>query len=448
MVNYKVCVILNNVEKELSGYVLEYFSNIKNKNISIDYYSVYDDKYYCELFKISYIKNINTDDYNYIVLSSNDLSSLNNLSNNIYNKFILLDNIYYDINKINYNSIIPCYYGINKFDKQKEINNNSTISIVLFEDIDTSELIDKFINYNEIIFNNYNNTDIFNNNNNTDILKKADYVYIKSFNKKFVYMALSYGCNIITIDNFNNYYNLKNVTFISQSISVTKKDNIENIYDELYFYVNNRNLKIDKIIETRINDFVYNNNCYCWFSELLKKIDIKKPNIFVETGTYMGDGITKVKNDFRNVHSIELNENFYNNVSLLFSNNNNIILHLGDSAEVINNKMYNINEPVLFYLDAHFSGGETAFGKPDDNGCPVLRELEIISKRTQKDIIVIDDMRLMGKKIYSGLEDSTIYPKTLFDFRHVTMQSIKKTFTKKVLYISSLDIDRLIILCL
>jgi hypothetical protein len=114
----------------------------------------------------------------------------------------------------------------------------------------------------------------------------------------------------------------------------------------------------------------------------------------------------------------------------------------------MNNKMYNINEPVLFYLDAHFSGGETAFGKTDDNGCPVLRELEILNKRTQKDIIVIDDMRLMGKKIYSGSEGCTIYPKTLFDFRHVTMQSIKKTFTKKVLYISSLDIDRLIILCL
>jgi len=54
----------------------------------------------------------------------------------------------------------------------------------------------------------------------------------------------------------------------------------------------------------------------------------------------------------------------------------------------------NINEPVTIYLDAHYSGGTTAFGEEE---VPLLFELEILKNRKYDDIIIIDDCRLLGK---------------------------------------------------
>ncbi len=183
-----------------------------------------------------------------------------------------------------------------------------------------------------------------------------------------------------------------------------------------------------------------------WFYKICEQINVKKPDIFVETGTYFGNGIQLVKNDFNEIHSIELNEKFYYKAKKRFENNNKIKIHLGDSAEVLDKLINNFDCPVLFYLDAHYSGGETSFGKEDDKGCPVLRELEILGKRKQKDIIIIDDMRLMGKKSWGGIEGDNVYPLTLYDFEHVTINSIKSSFGKDVKIHQCSDFDRIVLI--
>ena len=43
-------------------------------------------------------------------------------------------------------------------------------------------------------------------------------------------------------------------------------------------------------------------------------------------------------------------------------NNKNVKMYLGDSKKILPTLLNNINEPVTIYLDAHYSGGETAFG--------------------------------------------------------------------------------------
>ena len=50
--------------------------------------------------------------------------------------------------------------------------------------------------------------------------------------------------------------------------------------------------------------------------------------------------------------------------------------------------------PVTFWLDAHCSFGNTA---GIDDQCPLIDELNIILKRNQDDIILIDDARLFMK---------------------------------------------------
>jgi hypothetical protein len=178
-----------------------------------------------------------------------------------------------------------------------------------------------------------------------------------------------------------------------------------------------------------------------WFSQILASLGINKPRVFVETGSYTGNGINNVKDDFEHVYSIELSEKWYLYCKELFAGQPNVHLCLGDSAEVLSHLSSEIDEPALFYLDAHYSGGETAFGKVEDNGCPVLRELQVLGKRTHQDIVIIDDMRLMGKVSMGGIEGDTMYPLTEYDFTHATQQKMFEAYNRscKIYFVNNID---------
>ena len=105
-----------------------------------------------------------------------------------------------------------------------------------------------------------------------------------------------------------------------------------------------------------------------------------------------------------------------------FSNHNNVKMYLGDSKKILPELLSNINEPVTLYLDAHYSGGTTAFG---DEEVPLLFELEILKNRNYDDIIIIDDCRLLGKKGICGAGDNhPIYPTMTYDWTGITENSI------------------------
>jgi DNA-directed RNA polymerase subunit L len=130
--------------------------------------------------------------------------------------------------------------------------------------------------------------------------------------------------------------------------------------------------------------------------------------------------LSQIPDNDKNEGELEINDEDHtvgNILSYGLQNNKNVKLFEGYSHEVINT-LINTNvfnkEPILFYLDAHFSGGETE-GKLFKNGCPILEELNIISNRNIKgDIIFIDDMRLMGKASWGGTDGCSKYPKTFF----------------------------------
>ena len=181
-----------------------------------------------------------------------------------------------------------------------------------------------------------------------------------------------------------------------------------------------------------------------WFVNTLKKYGLRRPKVFVETGTFRGDNAAYQANWFLQVHTIELDPKLAADAKARFADAKTISVHEGDSAEVLAILADIIHEPALFYLDAHWSGGQTALGKPEDNGCPVLRELQALSLRPYADIIVIDDMRLMGKQEWSG-EDGTDWPRTQFDFRHVTPSAILRAYSRPHRSFEADDYDRLIL---
>ena len=147
-----------------------------------------------------------------------------------------------------------------------------------------------------------------------------------------------------------------------------------------------------------------------------------KTTHYIETGTYLGDGIKSVLNNYETIHSIELSENWYNYNIEQFENNNNVKMYLGDSKIILPELLNNINEPVTIYLDAHYSGGTTAFGEEET---PLLLELQILKNRIYDDIIIIDDCRLLGKTGFCGCgPNHPIYPTMTYDWSNITENSI------------------------
>jgi predicted SAM-dependent methyltransferase len=112
---------------------------------------------------------------------------------------------------------------------------------------------------------------------------------------------------------------------------------------------------------------------------------------FVETGTNYGDTTDWASKHFDRVFSSELSTALFKNVAHRFNNTKNIELFHGDSPNQIRQINPRLTNPI-FWLDAHWSGGETA---GIESECPLLNELNAILEKTSYcPIILIDDARL------------------------------------------------------
>lgn len=119
---------------------------------------------------------------------------------------------------------------------------------------------------------------------------------------------------------------------------------------------------------------------------------------FVETGTKEGWMIEMVANRFEKIYSIELDESLYQRAREHFKNEKHIKLLHGDSAIEIRKILSEINEPTLFWLDAHNSGMITA------GNSPIIRELEAIFTHPIKNhTVLIDDARHFDLKTISEM---------------------------------------------
>lgn len=118
---------------------------------------------------------------------------------------------------------------------------------------------------------------------------------------------------------------------------------------------------------------------------------------FVETGTFHGGGVIMArKNGFPRIISIEVAREFHEECLEKFAEPiaaGQVELVYGDSAVCIGDICKRVEEPCIFWLDAHFQGVEAEF---DASNCPLNAELEaIIARGNPKDVIMIDDLRLL-----------------------------------------------------
>mgnify|MGYP001806117693 FL=1 len=124
----------------------------------------------------------------------------------------------------------------------------------------------------------------------------------------------------------------------------------------------------------------------------------------VETGTYLGDTIYACRNSFEKIYSIDLSIPLHEKAKKRFAGFSHITLLLGDSTTVLLDVIPQLQEPTLFWLDAHYCGGITGLG---DLETPIWRELEAIFNHHITDhVILIDDARLFqGKNDYPTVEE-------------------------------------------
>lgn len=115
-----------------------------------------------------------------------------------------------------------------------------------------------------------------------------------------------------------------------------------------------------------------------------------KLDVFVEGGTYKGGTAKNMSNRFKKVYTIEKSDVMFEIAKENLAGISNVTMLKGDTREHLPSILKN-NDNILFWLDAHWSGGDT-YGVEDE--CPLLNELEIVFQYNKNCIVLIDDARL------------------------------------------------------
>jgi hypothetical protein len=117
-------------------------------------------------------------------------------------------------------------------------------------------------------------------------------------------------------------------------------------------------------------------------------------NVLVETGTFKGEMLECQLANFKQLISVELDEELYRAARARFAAHPQVQLLQGDSGVKLAEAIKDLKEPALFWLDAHYSFGLTA-GRGTD--APIFKELSCLTGRQEfRDAILIDVARLFG----------------------------------------------------
>ena len=112
-----------------------------------------------------------------------------------------------------------------------------------------------------------------------------------------------------------------------------------------------------------------------------------KTLIFIETGTFYGTTSEWASKLFKVVYTIEKETHFFQAAEKKF-NNTNVNCINGASSTCLSSILKNIDDTVIFWLDAHWSCEDTS---GEEKECPLLEEISIINKWNRDCVILIDD---------------------------------------------------------
>lgn len=131
---------------------------------------------------------------------------------------------------------------------------------------------------------------------------------------------------------------------------------------------------------------------------IFKKVNKTKDDfdLFIETGSYQGLTLNEVKREFDSIFSIEITGKYFELCRRRFLNDKNIVIIRGDSLIELPKliKKYKKNN-IVFFLDAHYSAGDTGKNEFD---VPLIQELDVIYNECDNYcLIIIDDADLFDR---------------------------------------------------
>lgn len=112
---------------------------------------------------------------------------------------------------------------------------------------------------------------------------------------------------------------------------------------------------------------------------------------FVETGTYRGDTAAWAARHFSRVTTIELSGAYAAAAQARFRDQPRVRVLAGESSALLGAIVPSLAGPAFFWLDAHWSGLDTA-GRETE--CPLLGELSLINAAPAPHVVLVDDARL------------------------------------------------------
>ncbi|MDX6477007.1 MAG: hypothetical protein QOH95_2518, partial [Gaiellaceae bacterium] len=122
-------------------------------------------------------------------------------------------------------------------------------------------------------------------------------------------------------------------------------------------------------------------------ADLRDRLEIRRA---VETGTYTGATARLLGGMFDSVVTIERSDDYFQRASAVLGAMPNVRQIHGHSGEALATVAPGADGPTLYWLDAHWSGGDTA---GSDDPVPLMRELDAIGDGHPGDCILIDDAR-------------------------------------------------------
>ena len=146
----------------------------------------------------------------------------------------------------------------------------------------------------------------------------------------------------------------------------------------------------------------------------IKNFNKHKPISLIESGTFLGEMVSAQRLFFNKIVSIELSKKLASAAQNHFKQHKHIQIIQGDSAQVLPLILKDFqNHQVVFWLDGHYSGAQTAKGAKTS---PIMEELNAIASILPKNYkILIDDMRLFHHDPdYPKYEDLILQINALF----------------------------------
>lgn len=151
------------------------------------------------------------------------------------------------------------------------------------------------------------------------------------------------------------------------------------------------------------NDFLDADERRVILREYGKKYDL---NVFIETGTNNGDTPAFLKDDFEELHTIELGNRQFQEARKRLSPYPQITCHQGDSSKVLAAVLKAIQEPALIWLDGHYSGPGTAKGSKN---CPAMEEIQCVINDGRPHVVLVDDARCFKGGKHNPIGGTPLY---------------------------------------